>query len=463
MKPAHHSSFTFRSPSPPFVKAAALLIGLALHATAAHALNFQGFGVRPIQPVEISADGSVVVGYSYTELGIGVFRWTSAGGMTDLGVEIGDHNLTSKSYNSGSLSVSVDGSVVAGTRYGVDGYEPFRWTVTDGMAYLGILPGTAGSFTIGLSADGSTLFGSSHIPISMTPFEYSYEVFRWTSADGIVRLGALPRGPESEATGISADGSVIVGAGYTLVSTSPYGFGAPVEAFRWTPADGMAGFGEASFASGVSADGSVVVGSSNGEAFRWTSTDGMVGLGMLPGGDWSHASHVSADGSVVVGTSSRIIPGSGIPTLFDDLSVSSVFHWTSTEGMVAIGSAGDGLSSHLELIDISGDGSVVLVDLSSGIMGHTSYVWDSNNGTRTLDALLMDSEIDISGWEDLTATALSADGTALIGTGVHNGYGEAWLITGLAVPEPGTVALLIAGGLWMLLGLHKRRPVQEPK
>ncbi len=45
-----------------------------------------------------------------------------------------------------------------------------------------------------------------------------------------------------------------------------------------------------SYASGVSADGSVVVGSSEStamftvEAFRWTQSTGMVGLGDLPGG-----------------------------------------------------------------------------------------------------------------------------------------------------------------------------------
>ncbi len=50
----------------------------------------------------------------------------------------------------------------------------------------------------------------------------------------------------------------------------------------------LTGGGVGSFASGVSGDGSVVVGRSFGasgtEAFRWTSGGGMVGLGDLTGG-----------------------------------------------------------------------------------------------------------------------------------------------------------------------------------
>lgn len=64
-------------------------------------------------------------------------------------------------------------------------------------------------------------------------------------------------------------------------------------------------------ASGVSTDGSVIVGSSTspalspsgGEAFRWTEATGMMGMGVLPGSPtpttvpWQ----LSADGAVFVG------------------------------------------------------------------------------------------------------------------------------------------------------------------
>ena len=68
----------------------------------------------------------------------------------------------------------------------------------------------------------------------------------------------------------------------------------------------LAGGSIESGASGVSGDGSVVVGygssASGYEAFLWTSGSGMVGLGDLPGGSTESSAYgVSGDGSVVVG------------------------------------------------------------------------------------------------------------------------------------------------------------------
>ena len=94
---------------------------------------------------------------------------------------------------------------------------------------------------------------------------------------GMVALGDLPGGTfNSRALGASADGSVIVGAGWS---------DAGPEAFRWTVATGMVGLGDLSggefysAAMGVSADGSVAVGRSNSsagdEAFVWDESNGM--------------------------------------------------------------------------------------------------------------------------------------------------------------------------------------------
>ena len=119
-------------------------------------------------------------------------------------------------------------------------------------------------------------------------------------------LGDLPGGIfESNAYGVSADGSVVVGW-----SSSASG---PEEAFRWTSGGGMVGLGDlpgggfVNAALGVSTDGLVVVGASHSasgpEAFR--REDGvMVGLGDLPGGIRStRPAAVSEDGEVVVGYS----------------------------------------------------------------------------------------------------------------------------------------------------------------
>ena len=68
------------------------------------------------------------------------------------------------------------------------------------------------------------------------------------------------------------------------------------------------GFGSNAF--GVSADGSIVVGvgssAAGNQAFRWTAAGGMVGLGDLPGGNFdSRANGVSADGAA--GTKDDIV------------------------------------------------------------------------------------------------------------------------------------------------------------
>jgi probable HAF family extracellular repeat protein len=128
-------------------------------------------------------------------------------------------------------------------------------------------------------------------------------------------------GSESGATGVSADGSVVVGWAENAA-------GQP-RAFRWTATRGMQDLGTLggwrSEALGVSADGSVVVGwaenaAEQPRAFRWTATRGMQDLGTL-GGNWSKATAVSADGSVVVGWAENAAG----PT--------RAFRWTAASGM----------------------------------------------------------------------------------------------------------------------------------
>src|SRR5262245_37489475 len=55
---------------------------------------------------DVSADGSVIVGSSYSASGLEAFRWTSGGGMVGLG------DLPGGSFGSAASGVSADGSVV---------------------------------------------------------------------------------------------------------------------------------------------------------------------------------------------------------------------------------------------------------------------------------------------------------------------------------------------------------------
>jgi probable HAF family extracellular repeat protein len=63
---------------------AALLVSVPVTATAA---SFQGLGYLPggkylySSPLDVSADGSVIVGESQSANGMEAFRWTAAAGM----------------------------------------------------------------------------------------------------------------------------------------------------------------------------------------------------------------------------------------------------------------------------------------------------------------------------------------------------------------------------------------------
>jgi probable HAF family extracellular repeat protein len=163
-----------------------------------------GIGFLPGQDISdaqgVSADGTVIVGGASAR----PFRWTAAGGMTELG------DLPGGGTFGEAFAVSADGSVVVGFSTSDSGLEAFRWTQAGGMVGLGSLPASA--FTSGaedVSADGAVVVGVSR---SGTGFE----AFRWTAETGMVGLGDLPGGRFfSDARAISADGSVIVGVAST--------------------------------------------------------------------------------------------------------------------------------------------------------------------------------------------------------------------------------------------------------
>lgn len=285
--------------------------GILLLSSTSFALGqatFQSLGDLPGGPFDsraaaVSADHLVVAGKSRYggSSESEAFRWTAVTGMVGLGFLAGG-------TFSEALAMSNDGSIVVGQSFSSLGLDGFRWNSTDGMVGIGDLPG--GSFlgtAIASSSDASVIAGRSSSTNSGTS---NFEAYRWTQATGMVGLGDISGGPfDSVARGISADGSVIVGYG-----TASSGFR---QAFRWTETDGMVGLGalsggiSRSEAHAVSADGTTVVGGSNSsnnlgsqpdEAFLWTQATGMVGLGDLPGGNfWSKALGVSENGSVIVG------------------------------------------------------------------------------------------------------------------------------------------------------------------
>jgi probable HAF family extracellular repeat protein len=164
------------------------------------------------------------------------------------------------------------------------------------LTWLGTLGGNQ-SEAFGVSADGSVVVGWAYNAAGQR------RAFRWTAAEGMQDLGTLPGYDWSYPSDVSADGSVVVGRAANAAGRD--------RVFRWTASGGMQDLGTlggcCSGASGVSADGSVVVGKSDGRAFRWTASGGMEDLNrtyasLLTNGStlvWAFA--ISPDGRYIAG------------------------------------------------------------------------------------------------------------------------------------------------------------------
>jgi probable HAF family extracellular repeat protein len=165
-------------------------------------------------------------------------------------------------------------------------YAPgVAWAGNSGsITSLGVLRGFSTSDATAVSADGSIVVGVCRAgPAS--------EAFRWTAADGMQALPSL--GDGAWASGVSADGSVVVGWSTTLRDETL--------AVRWGAGgvEPLATDPLSSVAFAVSGDGSTICGTHD-FATLWTPH----GESLLPtlGGNLADAVGISADGSVAVGS-----------------------------------------------------------------------------------------------------------------------------------------------------------------
>jgi len=258
---------------------------------------------------------------------------------------------------------------------------------------LGDLTGGTGFYNSqasGMSADGRVVVGT-----SSSATHSGNEPFRWTRAEGMTGLGMIEGGePGGGALGTSADGGIIVGTGRRNQA---------IEAFRWSASTGMVGIGAESaafpsFAVAVSADGSRIAGQSQRisgpEATLWL--DGVVtGLGDLPGGEFrSGVNAISADGSVMVGAGT---PASG---------TAEAFRWTASEGMVGLGFLPGGTFSTATAI--SGTGAVIAGWSGSSLGGELAFLWTAA-GIASLGDLP-------GGNVQSQAHDISAGGTVVVGS-----------------------------------------------
>jgi probable HAF family extracellular repeat protein len=425
---------------------------LALGLTMPRAAVAQFMAIQPIPgdpalplsgefPTAISPDGSIVVGT------------TTTGGVVGNGSSLG----------------------------ALPGNRPFRWVKGVGTTDPGVGPSNGFVTAGGVSNDGSVIVGNSFANQLLAQFNKGSVAYRWDATTGRVPIRGIPGTTNNTTTagGVSGDGSVVVGMSATqrFFFGLPSGLPTFQQAYRWTQATGTVGLGflpgapigsnEFSTATGISADGSVIVGQSfvgvGAEAFRWTQATGMTGLGFLPGASQfvSSATGVSRNGQFIVGNSYSA-------------NGSEAFLWDARDGMMPLGDLpGEGFSSTATVVTdngtVYGNGreDTGLLDQNGNPITQAAFVWDKKDGIRDLKQVLTADGMGdaLKGWTLLGVTGVSADGNTITGYGyepgqydangqlIYNGsYYQGWVAH--VTPEPNAWVSLVMGvggiGVWRL-------------
>jgi len=301
--------------------------------------------------------------------------------------------------------INVDGSVLVGQYHG----HAYRWTSSDGIVHdLGTLGGST-SDAKGVSADGSIVVGVSTNSGGLD------RAFLWNSANGVMQdLGTLG-GSTAYAYGVSNDGQFV--AGYCANSQNLF------RAARWTIAPNgstIADLGQIHpyetvpyRAFGISGDGGTVFGvlgeksnwASFSSAFRWTAaTNTMQSLpGYLPA-----TQSCSRNGQIIVGA---------IEDLY--LHPQQAARWNGNT-LSMLGTLPGGSISIA--YDVDEDGSVIVgrCYFPSGANGydpHAVFWCPSLGGPIDLKEYLSSTGLNMTGLSLYFAQAISRDGLTVAGRG----------------------------------------------
>lgn len=278
-------------------------------------------------------------------------------------------------------------------------------------------------------------------------FDKSYDV----TSEIITTLGAMPQGGRAfRATAVSGNGAVVSGI-----------TGGGV-AYRWEPETGDSSLiWNLGNVTDISNDGSVIIGTSGpfagiiywwennillqldppagfdrgipygingagtimvggcwnlsgeggGEAFLYT-TSGMSSLGKPEGHESAAAHDVNHDGSVIVGTSIEKV------VLMNDQEVQRKRALLFKDATITILDMGEHIES--EAIGVSGDGARIVGHVRDTFFRWFVAIWerqpDDSYMLQLANDLFADTESSLK-----TATAISEDGTTIVGSGSFNG------------------------------------------
>jgi uncharacterized membrane protein len=315
-------------------------------------------------------------------------------------------------------AVSADGSVVVGAQDQVYG-GPFYWDQNDGVVLLHNSSGnTLGvlSKPTGVSQDGSVIVGGSVSGGGGGP------AFLW--ANGVAApIPQLASAQTSIADSVSADGSIIAGdiqmgstmSGFTLTGTNLEII--PPSSLNLTTR------GTILSANGAVVAGNIIHGFGTSTAYQWKNG----ALIQLPGysGQSSTATAVSPDGAVVVGSVG-----------YGNSGLKQPYEWTN--GAVTPLALPSGFTDGSAL-GVSKDGPIIVGYISPNDLVSTAFIWNQTDGIQNLEQVLTTDDglgSDLKGWTLTEATAITPNGTIIVGNGVDpQGQEEGWIVN-LSTPPP---------------------------
>jgi uncharacterized membrane protein len=343
--------------------------------------------------------------------------------------------------------VSEDGDTAVG------GLGAFVWTRNAGIRELPLPPEIPGgsSDARGVSADGSIIVGAASGWIeALSDVRTLPVVWQREGEDYVV---ATPQEIVDVALGTAIPYNVyLVGVsddGVTLVGNTSYaGPLTAVAAFRWNPADGFTYF-ENLIAVATSASGAVVAahrGNNYGDVVRIGETNDTVAFG-LPRG-------ISADGAAVVGwafeagqrEAFRAMPGADLDLLGTlDGDPGSEAMAATADGSTVVGASG-------------------VTPPNLAIQIRAAFVWDAAHGMRALQPIL-ETQLGhpIEGWTLLSPQAISADGTFIAGTGRNPDGNVEGFVAQLPEPSGATTALASLAALAVRLRICAASSTGAPR
>ncbi|MGL4750496.1 MAG: hypothetical protein ACRCYF_22610, partial [Shewanella sp.] len=351
-----------------------------------------------------------LMGLAGFSLSISVFAVTTASAANGLLNDFDKDGIVDLGGNpySNMLALSSSGAIAVGfiSTPGKNN-QAGAWTTSKGLIALPIpFAQTEGmSNAQGVSSDGKYIVGYL-LPQNTS----SMQSVLWTDATTMTYLTPLAPGKDNYATGISADGNIIVGT----ASTSSNAEHAVYWERRTNTIHDLGSLNHSwndfSNAVATNADGSIIVGSTANPAgvtqgFRWTAQSGMVELPTLHG--ISQARGISDSGRII-----------GFST--NAKNENRAVYWDNNS-VTDLGTLRADNSGSSSAQDISATGKVIVGSADSTTQ-RTGFIWKEGAGMYSVNEWLKYAHVQANSMSVQSVNAISADSQTIAGQ-LTNGHG----------------------------------------